>query len=287
VTQADRLEDVMFEEIEIDRLVEASDNLRRRVGNVTELAASVRSIGVLEPLLVTPSPEGFVVVAGHRRLAAARKAELATVPCVIREMDAVERVIAMVVENEQRTDLSPVEAAEGYFRLIDLGMTQRELAKRVGRTAKHVASRLALLELPRSTRESVHRGEVSLGAAQALLVLVDTPEVIEEIVSEQPDDIERAVIRHQSIVERAAAASETDESPDGPPDETTDRFGGGDQPDDLEETGFARRSRERREREAATRRAQGAARLRRAAFVTELLGRRLPKAMSQPTSPLS
>ena len=62
----------MFEEIEIDRLVEASDNLRRRVGNVTELAASVRSIGVLEPLLVTPSPEGFVVVAGHRRLAAAR-----------------------------------------------------------------------------------------------------------------------------------------------------------------------------------------------------------------------
>ena len=81
----------MFEEIEIDRLVEASDNLRRRVGNVTELAASVRSIGVLEPLLVTPSPEGFVVVAGHRRLAAARRAELATVPCVIREMDAVDQ----------------------------------------------------------------------------------------------------------------------------------------------------------------------------------------------------
>ncbi|NLA35911.1 MAG: ParB/RepB/Spo0J family partition protein, partial [Actinobacteria bacterium] len=223
----------MFEEIEIDRLVEASDNLRRRVGNVTELAASVRSIGVLEPLLVTPSPEGFVVVAGHRRLAAARKAELATVPCVIREMDAVERVIAMVVENEQRTDLSPVEAAEGYFRLIDLGMTQRELAKRVGRTAKHVASRLALLELPRSTREGVHRGEVSLGAAQALLMLVDTPDVIEEIVSEQPDDIERAVIRHQSIVERAAAASQMDESPDSPPDETTGRFSGGDQTNDL------------------------------------------------------
>lgn len=268
----------MFEEIEIDRLVEESDNLRRRVGNVTELAASVRSIGVLEPLLVTPSPEGFVVVAGHRRLAAARRAELATVPCVIREMDAVERVIAMVVENEQRTDLSPVEAAEGYFRLIDLGMTQRELAKRVGRTAKHVASRLALLELPRSTREGVHRGEVSLGAAQALLVLVDTPNVIEEIVSEQPDDIERAVIRHQSIVERAATASKTVESPDGSLDDATDRFGGGDHQDDLEETDFARRSRERREAEVATRRAQGEARVRRAAFVGELLGRRLPKA---------
>ncbi len=268
----------MFEEIEIDRLVEASDNLRRRVGNVTELAASVRSIGVLEPLLVTPSPEGFVVVAGHRRLAAARRAELATVPCVIREMDAVERVIAMVVENEQRTDLSPVEAAEGYFRLIDLGMTQRELAKRVGRTAKHVASRLALLELPRSTREGVHRGEVSLGAAQALLVLVDTPNVIEEIVSEQPDDIERAVIRHQSIVERAATASKTVEPPDGSLDDATDRFGGGDHQDDLEETDVARRSRERREAEVATRRAQGEARVRRAAFVGELLGRRLPKA---------
>ena len=92
----------MFELVEIDRLVGASDNLRRNVGNVTELAASIRSIGVLEPLLVTPAADGFAVVAGHRRLAAARKAGLEIVPCVVREMSEVERVIAMVVENEQR-----------------------------------------------------------------------------------------------------------------------------------------------------------------------------------------
>src|SRR4051812_28031558 len=136
----------MFELVEIDRLVGAADNLRRNVGNVTELAASIRSIGVLEPLLVTPAVDGFAVVAGHRRLAAARKAGLEVVPCVVREMSEVERVIAMVVENEQRSDLSPIESAEGYFRLIDMGITQKELAKKVGRSAKHVASRLALLE---------------------------------------------------------------------------------------------------------------------------------------------
>ncbi|MBK6671876.1 MAG: ParB/RepB/Spo0J family partition protein [Actinobacteria bacterium] len=265
--------------VEIDRLVRASDNLRRQVGNVTELAASMRSIGVLEPLFVTPWLEGFVVVAGHRRLAAARKAGLEVVPCVVREMSAMERVIAMVVENEQRTDLSPVEAAEGYFRLIDLGMTQRELARRVGRTAKHVASRLALLELPRSTSSRAGPPRrVRPGAAPALLELVDEPEVIEEIVSEQPDDIERAVIRHQSIVERAATRRRWTGHPTAPLDDATDRVGGGDHQDDLEETDVARRSRERRQAEVATRRAQGEARVRRAAFVGELLGRRLPKA---------
>lgn len=124
----------MFELVEIDRLVGAADNLRRNV-NVTELAASIRSIGVLEPLLVTPAVDGFAVVAGHRRLAAARKAGLEVVPCVVREMSEVERVIAMVVENEQRSDLSPIESAEGYFRLIDMGITQKELAKKVGRSA--------------------------------------------------------------------------------------------------------------------------------------------------------
>ncbi len=268
----------MFELVEIDRLVGAADNLRRNVGNVTELAASIRSIGVLEPLLVTPAAEGFAVVAGHRRLAAARKAGLDVVPCVVREMSEVERVIAMVVENEQRSDLSPIESAEGYFRLIDMGVTQKELAKKVGRSAKHVASRLALLELPRTVRGQVHAGRLGLGAAAALLELVDEPQVIEEIAAGDPADVERAVLRHQARSAQRAEQLGHDESDVGDPEEDLQVGRDGDDGEaEAAESEWQRRARERSEAEAARRKSLSEARTARGEFVVGLVQRRLPK----------
>jgi len=265
----------MFELVEIDRLVGASDNLRRNVGNVTELAASIRSIGVLEPLLVTPAADGFAVVAGHRRLAAARKADLEVVPCVVREMSEVERVIAMVVENEQRSDLSPIESAEGYFRLIDMGVTQKELAKKVGRSAKHVASRLALLELPRAVRGQVHAGRLGLGAAAALLELVDEPQVIEEIAAGDPADVERAVLRHQARSAQQRGHHESDVGV--PEDDLQVRREGVDGEAEAAESEWQRRARERSEAEAARRKSLSEARTARGEFVLGLVQRRLPK----------
>lgn len=271
----------MFELVEIDRLVGASDNLRRSVGNVTELAASIRSIGVLEPLLVTPAADGFAVVAGHRRLAAARKAGLEVVPCVVREMSDVERVIAMVVENEQRSDLSPIESAEGYFRLIDMGVTQKELAKKVGRSAKHVASRLALLELPRTVRGQVHAGRLSLGSAAALLELVDEPQVIEEIAAGDPAEVERAVLRHQARIARSAEQNdegELDESAVlGADDRTHVESDGDADVAEAPESEWQRRARERAEADAARRTSLTEARTARSEFVLGLVQRRLPK----------
>lgn len=268
----------MFELVEIDRLVGAADNLRRNVGNVTELAASIRSIGVLEPLLVTPAVDGFAVVAGHRRLAAARKAGLEVVPCVVREMSEVERVIAMVVENEQRSDLSPIESAEGYFRLIDMGITQKELAKQVGRSAKHVASRLALLELPRNVRGQVHAGRLGLGAAAALLELVDEPQVIEEIAAGDPADVERAVLRHQARSAQRAEQLGHDESDVGDPEEDLQVGRDGDDGEaEAAESEWQRRARERSEAEAARRKSLSEARTARGEFVVGLVQRRLPK----------
>lgn len=266
----------MFELVEIDRLVGASDNLRRNVGNVTELAASIRTIGVLEPLLVTPAADGFAVVAGHRRLAAARKAGLEVVPCVVREMSEVERVIAMVVENEQRSDLSPIESAEGYFRLIGMGVTQKELAKKVGRSAKHVAARLALLELPRSVRGQVHAGRLGLGAAGALLELVDEPQVIEEIAAGDPADVERAVLRHQA---RSAQQCVHRESDAGDPEDDDLQVGrqGEDGEAEAAESEWQRRARERSEAEVARRKSLSEARTARGEFVLGLVQRRLPK----------
>lgn len=297
----------MFELVEIGRLVGASDNLRRSVGNVAELAASIRSIGVLEPLLVTPAADGFAVVAGHRRLAAARKAGLEMVPCVIREMSEVDRVVAMVVENEQRSDLSPIEAADGYFRLIDMGVTQKELAKRVGRSAKHVGSRLALLELPRTVRTQIHAGRLSLTAAAALLELVDDPGLIEEIASGDPADVERAVLRHharhsaqpvgedqvEGDVDVEHDEADLDGGPSREPEHDDDNGGGADgdeaassDPADKDvdvdgdvvvESEWQRRARERSEVEAARRKAMVAARTARTAFIDGLLQRRVPK----------
>lgn len=270
----------MFELVEIDRLVGASDNVRRNVGSVSELAASIRSIGVLEPLLVTPTVDGFAVVAGHRRLAAARKAGLEAVPCVIREMSEVERVVAMVVENEQRSDLSPIESAEGYFRLIDMGVTRKELAKKVGRSPKHVSSRLALLELPRAVRGQIHAGRLGLGAAAALLELVDEPEVIEEIAAGDPAEVERAVLRHQS--RRAATAEVHVDGDEGQIDalDADDQIrhkADDDAATEVPETEWQRRRRERAEAESARRRSLATARTARGEFVGGLLQRRLPK----------
>ena len=268
----------MFELVEIDRLVGAADNLRRNVGNVTELAASIRSIGVLEPLLVTPAVDGFAVVAGHRRLAAARKAGLEVVPCVVREMSEVERVIALVVENEQRSDLSPIESAEGYFRLIDMGVTQKELAKKVVRSAKHVASRLALLELPRSVRGQVHAGRLGLGAAAALLALVDEPQVIEEIAAGDPADVERAVLRHQARSAQRAEQLGHDESDVGDPEGDLQVGRDGDDGEaEAAESEWQRRARERAEADAARRTSLSEARTARSEFVLGLVQRRLPK----------
>ncbi len=265
----------MFELVEIDRLVGAADNLRRNVGNVTELAASIRSIGVLEPLLVTPAADGFAVVAGHRRLAAARKAGLKVVPCVVRAMSEVERVIAMVVENEQRSDLSPIESAEGYFRLIDMGITQKELAKKVGRSAKHVASRLALLELPRTVRGQVHAGRLGLGAAAALLELVDEAQVIEEIAAGDPADVERAVLRHQARSAQQRGPHESDVGD--PEDDLQVGREGADGEAEAAESEWQRRARERSQAEAARRKSLSEARTARGEFVLGLVQRRLPK----------
>ena len=202
----------MLTTLPIDSIVPAEDNLRRRVGDVRDLAASIAAVGVVEPLVVSPDGEGrYRIVAGHRRHAAALKAGLAELPCAVRTLTDAERVEIMLVENLQRSDLSPIEEAAGYFRLVEHGLTQRELATRIGRSARHVAARLALLELPRRVQDELHAGTLTVGDGQALLALRDQPEVIERIVADEWSraDIERAVVREQQRVEATRAADRT------------------------------------------------------------------------------
>jgi ParB/RepB/Spo0J family partition protein len=170
--------------IPIAQLHLAEDNVRRQLGDVDELAASIKTAGLLEPLVVTPREEGgYLVVCGARRLAGAAKAGVERVPATVREFSEAERVEAMTIENLQRENLTVLEEAEAYRRLTDeFGLSQRELAKRVGRTQGHVSKRLALLELPEAAQQAVDSGRITLEDAQLLSKLRDHPDRIERLV---------------------------------------------------------------------------------------------------------
>ena len=199
----------MYMDLPIDVVRPAPDNLRTRVGDVSGIVASIPTHGIIEPLVVAPQDDGtYLIVAGHRRHAAAVKAELATVPCIVRPMSDEERVLAALIENGLRNDLRPTEEASGYFRLVEAGWRIRDLARATGRSAKHVSSRLALLQLPAAVRTKVDKDQISIGDATELLKLKDHPELLDEVakalVGDEVDDVGWAVRHALQQAERQA-----------------------------------------------------------------------------------
>jgi len=140
-----------------------------------ELATSIRAQGIIQPLLVRPRAGGtYELVAGERRLRAAERAGLRTVPVVIREMSDDESLEIALVENLQRTDLSALEEAAAYERLMhDFGLTQEEVAERVGKSRPTIANTLRLLRLPEPIKQELARGRLTAGHARALLSIDD------------------------------------------------------------------------------------------------------------------
>ncbi len=136
-----------------------------------QLAESVKSQGVLQPLLVRPLAEGgYELVAGERRLRAARLAGLNTVPVVVKDVSDAEMIEMSIVENIQRENLNPMEEAEAYHRLItEFSLTQEEAAARVGKSRSAVANFLRLRQLPEPIKASIMEGKLSMGHARALL----------------------------------------------------------------------------------------------------------------------
>ena len=141
--------------------------------SLAELTDSIRSQGVLQPLLVRPRAEAFgqfQIVAGERRWRAARLAGLGEVPCLVRTLSDAQTSAAALVENLQRDDLNAIEEAEGFRRLqSEFGMTQDSLAVAIGKSRSHVANTVRLLNLPDTVQHEVRRGVLSAGHARALL----------------------------------------------------------------------------------------------------------------------
>ncbi len=146
-----------------------------------ELASSIKAQGVLQPILVRPlsrSQDGsrntYEIIAGERRWRAAIKAGLATVPVVVKEMSDQEVLVVALMENLQREDLTPMEEALGLQQLKDeFGLSQEEMAQRLGKSRSAIANTLRLLALPEAAREDLAEGRISAGHARALLMITD------------------------------------------------------------------------------------------------------------------
>jgi len=136
----------------------------------SELVASVREKGVLQPVLLRPTQDGFELVAGERRFRAAESAGLSQIPALVRKLSDREALEVALVENVQRTDLNAIELAEGYHRLQrDFSLSQEQIAERVGKDRATVSNTLRLLRLPAPVRQAVVEGSLSAGHARALL----------------------------------------------------------------------------------------------------------------------
>lgn len=162
------------DEIDLDEIVANPFQPRKHFTDAAleELAATIRAHGVLTPVVVRRADFGYQLIAGERRVRAARLAGLKKIPAVVREASDGQALEMALVENLQREDLNPLEAAEAYQRLTaEFGLTQEALAERVGRDRSSVANALRLLRLPRRIREDLAEGTLSEGHARALLGL--------------------------------------------------------------------------------------------------------------------
>jgi len=169
--------DVDLAELPVEAIHPNPRQPRRRFDNeaTSGLAESIRSQGVVQPVLVRPRPGGgWELIAGERRWRAAREAGIATLPAVVRQADDRESLLLALVENVAREQLSPVEEARAYAALVDdFALSLGDVADRVGRSKPSVSNRLRLLELPDDVLAMVERGELTEGHARAVLAVPD------------------------------------------------------------------------------------------------------------------
>ena len=156
--------------------------------SINELADSIKAKGLVQPLVVRPSPSdanSYEIIAGERRWRAAQIAQLHEVPVVIRNFNDTEALEIAIIENVQRSDLSPIEEAAGYKRLIENhGHTQEDLSGIVGKSRSHIANIIRLLSLPQSIQDMITEGRISSGHARAIMNSAFPEQLAEKIINE-------------------------------------------------------------------------------------------------------
>jgi ParB family transcriptional regulator, chromosome partitioning protein len=163
-------------EIPLDQIVPNPHQPRRQFNDaaLSDLAASLKSNGIIQPIIVRRVDDRYELVAGERRLRAAKLAGISAIPAIVRELDSFTQAQMALVENIHREDLNPLERATAYRALIgQLGLTQAELAKRLGEDRSTVTNFLRLLDLAEAVREMIRDGRVTLGHAKVLAGITD------------------------------------------------------------------------------------------------------------------
>jgi ParB family chromosome partitioning protein len=174
--------------VPVEALFANPDQPRRAFSEdaLDELAASIREKGVIQPLIVRPAPNGtgYQIVAGERRWRAAQRAQVHDVPVVVRDFDDTEVLEVAIIENIQRSDLNPIEEAQGYRQLMDrFGHTQEQLAAAMGKSRSHIANLMRLLGLPDDVLEMLRDGRLTAGHARALITTRDPSALARQAVA--------------------------------------------------------------------------------------------------------
>lgn len=176
-TEPDSGDQQTYLEVPVDGIKPNPDQPRSRFDDeaLAELAASITEVGVLQPIVVSRDEDGALyLIAGERRWRAARKAGLVTIPAVVRGATGRTTLVEALVENVQRQDLTPLEEAHAYKQLLEnTGMSQEQVAERVGKSRPAVSNTLRLLQLPGTVQRMIDNGALSAGHARALIGLED------------------------------------------------------------------------------------------------------------------
>lgn len=171
------------------------------------LALSIQEVGVLQPIVVRKVGGGFEIIAGERRLRAAKKAGLATIPAIVRDSDDSESLREALIENIHRENLNPIELAEAFRELLEeLGLKQETLAERLGVSRSHVANTIRLLQLPAEVQTRLAEGKIQAGHGRALLSLADADAqktlalraAAEELSVREVEELVRNYLEHPS-----------------------------------------------------------------------------------------
>ena len=171
-----------------------------------ELERSIQEHGVLQPIIVQKSVNGYELIVGERRWRASKKAGLKKIPAVIREVTDLESLELALIENLNRQDLNPIEEADGYERLAkDFGLTQEKIAKRMGKSRESVANIMRLLKLPRQVQQDMISGRLTMGHGRALLGLKSEQEIlflrkkiVDQSLNVREAEIQVNLLKHKS-----------------------------------------------------------------------------------------
>lgn len=189
--------------IDINEIKPNSQQPRKNFNDekIEELARSIEAHGIIQPIMVRKANVGYEIVAGERRWRAARRANLKTVPCIIRELDEEQNMLIAIIENMQREDLNPMEEAEALNQMIShFGLTQEEVSKSVGKSRPYITNVLRLLKLPKPIQDMVFQGKLTSGHARAIAGIKDQ--------TKQLAVAEAAVTSNLSVREVEALAGE-------------------------------------------------------------------------------